>query len=79
MSRFYGEVKGSRGKASRMGGVGSGFWGHIRGWNVGVEVDCRVNDDGEDEFTVWKTGGSLDKLPRVIIAQITEKKMKLKG
>jgi hypothetical protein len=79
MGRFYGEVQGSRGKASRVGGVKSGFWGHIRGWNIGVEVDCIVNKEGEDVIQVWKTGGSNDGLHRVLIAQITEEKMQLKG
>ena len=47
MSRFYGEVKGNRGKTSRCGSKASGIWGHIRGWNLGVFVDCRVVD-GKD-------------------------------
>tara|TARA_Y100000034_G_C6717727_1_gene317388 strand:+ start:368 stop:601 length:234 start_codon:yes stop_codon:yes gene_type:complete len=57
MSRFYGEVKGNRGKTSRCGSKASGIWGHIRGWNLGVFVDCRVVD-GKDVIEVFKTDGS---------------------
>ena len=43
MARFYGEVYGTRGgKASRMGHAA--LDAHIRGWNVGVAVRCRIVD-----------------------------------
>ena len=72
MSRFYGEVKGSRGKASRMGGIKSGFWSHIRGWNVGVEVNCHVDEDGKDVITVYRTGGSNGGLSLTRLLTVTE-------
>ncbi len=58
MSHFYGELKGSRGPTSRMGTPKSGLWAHVRGWNIGVDVTCRVDDDGRDIIDVWQTGGS---------------------
>lgn len=58
MSRFYGEIKGNRGKATRMGTEKSGFSAHIRGWHVGVKVYCFVDEDGSDAILVSQTGGS---------------------
>lgn len=56
--RFYGEIQGHRGLASRMGSAAEGMWGHIRGWHVGADVRCYVGDDGEDVCQVSATGGS---------------------
>ncbi len=58
MSRFYAEIKGNRGQASRMGTEKSGMWAHVRGWHVGVIIECIVNEDGNDEILIRKTGGS---------------------
>ena len=58
MARFYGEIKGSRGMASRMGTKNSGFYAHIRGWNIGIRVELSVDKDGNDLISVYKTGGS---------------------
>jgi hypothetical protein len=42
-----------------MGTKASGMTGHIRGWDVGVEVDVYWNKDtGEDECHVLLTSGS---------------------
>ena len=57
MSRFYGDLQGNRGTATRQGTANSGIHGHIRGWYVGIRVEgSDVN--GEDVFSVWLTGGS---------------------
>ena len=58
MSRFYAEVQGNRGKASRQGFKDSGIWSHTRGWDTGVYVNCFVNSEDRDEIHVWKTSGS---------------------
>ena len=58
MARFYAEIQGNRGKASRMGTPNSGMWCHIRGWNVGVEVRCLVDANGKDYIDIYRTGGS---------------------
>ena len=58
MSRFYAEIQGNRGPATRCGSKSSGVWSHTRGWNVGVKVYCHVNEDGEDEIHVYRTSGS---------------------
>jgi hypothetical protein len=58
MARFYGEVTGSAGTATRRGTKGSGIHSHTRGWNLGAEVQIFVNDDGNDELIIRITGGS---------------------
>ena len=57
MARFYAEIQGNRGEATRMGTPASGIQGHIRGWDVGIRVEGNVEGD-EDEFTVYLTSGS---------------------
>lgn len=58
MARFYGEIQGNRGSATRMGTPSSGFSAHVRGWNVGVRVRCYVDNEGNDVIDVSRTGGS---------------------
>lgn len=58
MAHFYGDLKGNRGEATRMGTANSGISGHIRGWDFGARVTCYVNRDGEDCVRVVLTGGS---------------------
>ncbi len=45
MSRFYADIQGNRGRATRCGSKGSGISGHIRGWNTGCRVHV-VDIDG---------------------------------
>ena len=69
MARFYAEIQGSRGRASRLGTASGGLWAHVRGWNVGVEVSCRA--DGErDIIEVWSTGGSNHAGARELLATV---------
>jgi hypothetical protein len=61
MARFYADIQGNRGGASRMGTTDSGIEGHIRGWSIGVRVTCRAIDQGKHEFDeciAYATGGS---------------------
>jgi len=60
MAQFYAEIQGNRGMASRMGTKTSGMWAHIRGWNVGVKVECYHDDNGKDVIYVSATNGSND-------------------
>lgn len=57
MSRFYAEIQGNGGSATRMGTKDSGIKGHIRGWHLGARVDVD-NVDGEDVVEIQATGGS---------------------
>ncbi len=57
MARFIGYVQGQAGDVSRLGSPRSGITAQAQGWNVGVRV-CGRDDDGEDEFAIFSTGGS---------------------
>jgi len=71
MAQFYAEIKGNRGKASRMGTKSSGMWAHIRGWDIGVSVSC-FHKNGKDHIVVWKTGGSNSSMNEDLLAEIIE-------
>ena len=58
MARFYAVIQGNRGPATRMGSIASGMYAHVRGWNTGAAVEVYVNDEGNDEVAIYKTGGS---------------------
>ena len=59
IAQFYGSMSGNRGEATRMGTKKSGFEAHIRGWNIGVRIWCRYDEEtGKDEISVYRTGGS---------------------
>jgi hypothetical protein len=58
MAHFYGSLKGdSRGEATRCGTKSSGICTHIRGWDVGVQVNLEENAVGT-EAIIAITGGS---------------------
>jgi hypothetical protein len=61
MARFYGSLNGSaKTQATRQGHASTGITGHIRGWNVGIEVRGLPDADDldNDSFWVTVTGGS---------------------
>lgn len=72
MSRFYANIQGSRGEATRQGTAESGIRGHIRGWRIGARVLCHVGPDGEDHVTVFLTGGSSGPFPERLLGKFTE-------
>lgn len=72
MAHFYANIKGNRGEATRMGTAKSGLQGHLRGWEIGVKVFCRVNSQGEDEIQVYSTSGSNGGAGDRYIATITK-------
>lgn len=59
MARFYGDLKEqARTPGTRRGNAKTGLVAHIRGWNVGVKVDCAIDENGKDVIRVTRTGGS---------------------
>lgn len=72
MARFYAQVQGSRGEATRTGGKESGIWSHTRGWDLGVQVVGRVDDDGNDVFDVFVTRGSNRKHERFLLCTVSD-------
>jgi len=74
MARFYGEIYGqAKTPATRIGGAISGLSGHLRGWDVGVEIWCHTVND-EDIIEVWETGGSNSPSTRKKIATLTNRR-----
>jgi hypothetical protein len=57
MARFYSSLRADRGEVTKAGTAKSGLVGHVRGWNVGVEVVAR-DVDGADVFYIYVTKGS---------------------
>jgi len=73
MSQFYGSVRGSASsEATRQGGKSSGIEGHIRGWDQGIRVSGYVDDDGNEVFEVYTTGGSNDASSKVYIGELKD-------
>lgn len=71
MSRFYANISGqAKTEATRRGSAKSGITGHIRGWNVGIEV-IGFADGEKDFFNVWLTSGSNGHKSSRIIGQFS--------
>ncbi len=59
MAHFRGIVQGSRGEVSRLAHASTGLTVHADGWNLGVTVFMRYNDETkQDEAIVTLTDGS---------------------
>jgi hypothetical protein len=72
MAHFYADIQGNRGPVSRLGSKNSGIGGHIRGWGIGVEVNCYFDElTGRDVCKVSATGGSNGRKPSKHIATVT--------
>ena len=76
MAQFMAEIEGNRGMCSRLGNKASGIWGHIRGWNVGIRVIGKYEDD-EDKFYVYATSGSSNSRSSTLICILTERDITL--
>lgn len=57
MSYWYGELFGSRGRATKGSGKDSGLTAYLCSGNAGVYVECK-NEDGVDTFRVFRTEGT---------------------
>lgn len=73
MSRFYTEIQGNRGGATRQGSEKSGIEGHIRGWDIGARVSMHTLPTGEDYVRVEITGGSRNPSCLEIIGNFTRR------
>jgi hypothetical protein len=60
-----------------MGTAKSGLSGHIRGWDVGVQVYLDVDSNGDDVVEVYRTGGSNGFTSDRLIATITQNTLTL--
>lgn len=65
MSRFYMSSENSRGNQVTAAGSSRGQRTHARGWHLGIIVDAH-DEQGEDVFTLYASGGSNDPQGRAI-------------
>ena len=69
MAHFIGAIEGSRGSVTRLGTPNSGIRTVARGWNVGVNVQGRKEDDG-DVFTIYADSGSNGRMAGMYIGTV---------
>lgn len=65
MAHFYGELKGSRGAVSRLGGKDGGMTTTVAGWGGAIHVVLFVFE-GRDYYhvmlTPWKSSGGTSRI-----------------
>ena len=74
MSQFYASVTGSRGSTvTKTGDKQTGIFAHIRGWNIGIKVNCSHDKKtGKDIITVYKSSGSTDAKRDKFVGEYTD-------
>jgi hypothetical protein len=72
MARFYCEVWSDKGKSTTSRTGNKRMECHIRGWNIGVQVNLSIVD-GRDMVRVYKTFGSNASGCEKLLAQFQEK------
>lgn len=70
--RFYSTVERRSKKTGFAGGDSQGIRAHIRGWDMGVEVQIFQNEEGADEIVIRTTGGSNNPLPKETVYSLTD-------
>ena len=77
MSRFYANIVGNRGQATRQGTKDSGIEGHVRGWDSGAKVYCEANSKDQDVVEVYLTRGSNGQgsSPNGLVVRIVDGKL----
>lgn len=58
MARFYAEIQGNKGSASRLGSKSSGMDAYVNGWDIGVHIRAYVKTDERDAIFITPNGGS---------------------
>lgn len=74
MSHFYGEIEGkAQTPATRTGTKNSGMFAHIRGWGIGVVVNCNYDEEKEEDvISVSVSGGSNGRNGNVSVFEVSE-------
>lgn len=76
MSRFYASIKGlGRTEATRRGSANSNIRGHIRGWDLGVEIvgyNINNGNGGDDAFNIFITSGSNRHRSEILLGYVRE-------
>lgn len=68
MARFFSLIQGQRGPATRLGSKSSGILAEARGWQVGATIEGRADEQDQDEFCIYATGGSHNPWSRELVA-----------
>lgn len=70
MSKMYASMTADASKTEATKRAHQSANAHVRGWNVGVEINAYTTKDGKQVYEVFKTGGSnggrLEKLCEVV-------------
>ena len=70
MSKMYASITADASKSEATKRAHEFANAHVRGWNLGVEINAYTTDEGKQVFEVFKTGGSngsrLEKLCEVV-------------
>lgn len=71
MSALYASVQGERGTATKCGR--KFLSAHIRGWDLGIRIEARHDENGRDTFAVFQTSGSNGVKPEKFVFEIQSK------
>ena len=70
MSKMYASITADASKSEATKRAHKFANAHVRGWNLGVEINAYTSSSGRQVFEVYKTGGSnghrLEKLCEVV-------------
>lgn len=72
MSRFYANIQGNRGAATRMGTAASGIQAHPRGWDLGVNVVGYAGNGDRDNFAIRLSSGSHASRHATFVLEVTD-------
>lgn len=73
MAHFYADIQGGRGQATKIGHKSTGIAGHIRGWESGIQVKARYDQEKDSNiFEVYQTGGSNGSGLAVLLGTLNE-------
>ncbi len=70
MAQFIAEIKGNRGRVTRVGHKTTGIVSHTRGWSSGIKVEGHYDEDLGDIFLVYATGGSSAQKRDILIGKL---------
>lgn len=72
MSKLYASIDSDARKTQATSRGHRSISAHVRGWDVGVSVEARVDDDGEVVLYVYRTSGSNGAGSSKLIAEVRD-------
>ena len=70
MAQFRAEIKGGKGTISRLGHKTTGIISHTCGWDSGIRVEGRYDEELGDIFIIYQTSGSGPRGREKIIGKL---------